>query len=446
MTASVNWTAVGFCSLLAVCVACGDHPGFPNGVPDAAAPDTLLPSGDAGPDAVTVTVTLRGAPVPGVTVYFQNADSSLVLAAATGQGGTAGAVLAAGGQVTVIEPDDGTDSGITHLATFVSIQPRDALHLDLAPTGAIDTAAFAVTVPAAPGASGYQLDTSCGQVVLDASGTGRGELAGCGGTADVLVIALDPATGATPFVGSLYVAGVRVADPPAIIQGSYAPAATVRFAYTGVPASSTAVSTLQVIETARGRLYDASTSAPVDAGEATGALDMPVASGALGLTVSEAAPAATDFGEQRVFEWGAWKPSYALDFAGALLPAYASAPTYDPAARSVTWTENSGGVAPDFVRAQIHVFRDGVADGKRWSWAIVAPRGAGPSVTFPRFPAGGFDFTPHADDAIGIDDVMNASAPPGYDAVRAHGFDDVQSYVAGSSGRFVVQTVYSPPL
>jgi hypothetical protein len=419
-------------------------PGVPNGPPDAAPADTLSTSGDAGADAVTVAVTLRGAPAPGVPVYFQNADSSLVLAVTTDPRGIAGAALAAGGYVTVVEPDDGTGSGITQLATFAAVRPRDALHLDVAPAGATDATAFTVTVSTALGATGYQLYTSCGQVVLDTTGTGSGELAGCGGAADIVVIAVESGTTGVPFLGSLYAAGVPV-DRPAIVQGSYSPPATTRFAYTGVPASSTVVSTHQVIETARGSLYEASTSAPTGAGTATTELDLPVASGALGLTVSEALPVDTDAGEQRVFEWGALAP-YTLDFAGALLPAYASAPTYDAASRSVAWTERSGGVAPGFVRAQIHAFRDGVPDGRRWSWAIVAPRGAGPRVTFPQFPAGDFDFTPHADDAIGIDDVMNASAPSGYDAVRAHGFDRLEAYVVGASGRFVVQTVHAPQL
>ncbi|HEX3760224.1 MAG TPA: hypothetical protein VHW23_16015 [Kofleriaceae bacterium] len=426
----------------AACAACNSHPGFPSGAPDAAA-DALSPSGDAGPDAVTVTVTLRGVPAGGVPVYFQNADSSLALAVTTDAQGTAGATLAAGGYVTVIEPDDGAGSGVTHLATFAATRPRDALHLDLVPPSATDAATFTVTVPAAPGANSYQLYTSCGQLALDASGTGSGQLIGCRGAADLIVIALDPA-GAP--VGSLYAAGVPVTDQPATVEGSYAPLATAQLAYTGVPASVGFVSTDQVIATARGSLFDATTSAPVAAGQATGTLQMPAADGAIGLTVSDAQPAPTEFSEQRVFEWGAWSPSYALDFTGTLLPAYASLPTYDPASRTVVWTERGGGVPPSFVRARIHAFRDGIPDGRSWTWGIVAPRGAATSVAFPRLSVMGFDFTPRAGDAIGVDDVVNVGAPLGYDASRAHGFDDVRTYVAGPSGRFVVETVYTPPL
>src|SRR5262245_56512944 len=97
--------ALGLASLLA---ACSHHPPFPNGAPDAGSADALPTTPDAAPSAVTMTVTLRGATVPGTAVYFQNADSSLVLAATSDANGTASAMLAAGGYVTVIEPDDGT--------------------------------------------------------------------------------------------------------------------------------------------------------------------------------------------------------------------------------------------------------------------------------------------------------------------------------------------------
>ena len=68
--------ALCLAGLLAACNT--HHPGFPYGAPDAPV-DTLSPTtGDAAPGAVTLTVTLRGAPVQGVAVYFQNPDSSVV--------------------------------------------------------------------------------------------------------------------------------------------------------------------------------------------------------------------------------------------------------------------------------------------------------------------------------------------------------------------------------
>jgi hypothetical protein len=59
---------------------------------------------------------------------------------------------------------------------------------------------------------------------------------------------------------------------------------------------------------------------------------------------------------------------------------------------------------------------------------------------------GGFDFTPSASDTVGVDDLLIASVPLGYDGVRAHGFDDVQTFVAGPSGRLVAESLYTPAL
>jgi len=434
-------SARGLClaSLLAGCS--GNHPGFPNGVPDAPGDTLSSMTGDAAPDAVTLTVTAHGAAVPGVAVYFQTSDSSLVLAATTDEHGTAGAVLPPGGYVTVIEPDDGT--GIARLATIAATQPRDALHLDLAPTGPTDAATFAATVPTLSGAAYYRLFTSCGQLVANASGAASGELLGCGDAADVVVIAGDQ-NGV--ILGSLYAADVPVAREPAALTGTYSALVATQFAYAGVPAASDAVTTYQAIETARGRLFDTATSGSVVAGLASTTLDLPATTGAIGLTISSAQPAVTAVSEQRVFDWGPWRSSYTLDLASAMLPAFAGVPTYDPATRSISWSEQGAGTPPDLVRARVHVYRDAIPEGRSWTWAIVAPRGAAASVALPRLPAGGFDFNPGATDTIDVDDLLSASVPRGYDAVRTHGFDDIQTFVAGPSGRIVAETLYTPPL
>jgi hypothetical protein len=427
--------------LTSLLAACDHHPGFPNGTPDAAPADTLPTAGDAGPDAVTLTVTVHGAPMPGVAVYFQSADSQLVLGAVTDEHGTAGAMLGVGGYATVIEPEDGT--GITRLATIAATRPRDALHLDLAPSGAVDATTFAVTVPIVPGAVGYQIYTSCGQFAADASGMGSEQLLGCGGAADILVMAID---GTAAIEGCLYVPGVPVGSEPATLSGLYSRLVATSFAYEGVPAPNEEVSTSQTIATARGSLFSASTSAPAAAGHATNALDMPMVTSAFALTISEALPVVTDHGEQRIFDWGPQSSAYTLDVASAMLPVFTAMPTYDLATRSISWGERSGGTPPDLVRARIHVFRNGIPEGKSWTWAIVAPRGAGPSVAFPRLPAGSFDFNPGAGDAVDVDDLLTASVPVGYDGVRAHGFDDLSTFVAGPGGRMVVETLFAPVL
>lgn len=439
-------------SLAAMLAACNSqHPPFPNAPPDAPVDALVLPiTPDAAPGAVTVTVTERGAPVPGLAVYFQAADSSLVLAAATDAAGTASTVLAAGGYVTVIEtPDPGT--GATRLATFAQAQPGDALHIDLEPTGPVDAATVSITVPvpAAMDAASFEIDTSCGRLDAGATGAASGALVGCGGTVDLIAFARDSSGS---VIGSLYAPDVAVAGQPVALTGDYTALVPTAFGYTGVPATSGTVTTLQTLATARGSLFGDNTSAVVDAGKAAATLAMPATStlamprpAATAITVSEALPTDADPSEQVIFDWAPWTASYALDVAGAMLPPLAGRPAYDIGTRTASWVEGTGGTAPDLVRAQVRAFRDAIPEGRAWTWTIVAPRG-GTSVAFPRFPGTGFDYTPAAGDGPSVNDLTIASVPGGYDAVRAHGFDRVQRYVTGPTGRMVVQTLHPPTM
>src|SRR6266850_7919223 len=121
-------------ALAGLVAACGGgHTPFPNGVPDGPPPDTLPQStGDAMVNAVTIAVTDVGMPVANASVYFQNPDSSLVSGLTTDAHGTASALVADDGFVTVIEPGDA--SGISKLVTFAGTRPGDVLHLDLGAT------------------------------------------------------------------------------------------------------------------------------------------------------------------------------------------------------------------------------------------------------------------------------------------------------------------------
>lgn len=451
MTARVRGGAAPLAaSLAAMLAACNNqHPPFPNAPPDAPVDALALPiTPDAAPGAVVVTVTERGSPVPGLAVYFQAADSSLVLAAATDAAGTASTVLVAGGYVTVIETPEPV-TGATRLATFAQAQPGDALHIDLAPTGPVDAATVAITVPVAMDAASFEIDTSCGRLDADATGAASAALVGCGGAVDLIAFARD--SGGS-VIGSLYAPDVAVAVQPVALDGSYTALVPTSFGYTGVPATSGTVTTLQTLATARGSMFGDNTSAVVDAGKAAATLAMPSTTtlampttGATAITVSEALPTDADTTEQVIFDWAPWTASYALDIATAMLPPLAGRPAYDIGTRTVSWVEGTGGTAPNLVRAQVRAFRDGIPQGAAWTWTIVAPHG-GTSVAFPRFPGGGFDYTPTAGDIPSVNDLTIASVPGGYDAVRAHGFDQVPRYVTGPTGRMVVQTLHSPSL
>ena len=278
-------------SALALLAACGHYTAFPTGEIDAPPADTLSPpTADAPTAAVTASVTVAGVPVPGVTVYFQDADGTLVLGATTDANGTVGATLAAGGFVTIIEPPDGT--GVTRLATFAATQPSDHLHLDLAPvaSSAIPTT-MVLTVPVAPGAANYSIATPCGTSVLDASATGSIRLVGCGTSVDLLVIALDDSGNQ---LATLYEPNVSLVRPSITLAGSYLPLAATSFTYSNIPSTVIWMATYEAIASLRGRIVDGSTGVAPAAGAASSSLVLPVAAGAIAITVSDATPAPSE--------------------------------------------------------------------------------------------------------------------------------------------------------
>lgn len=430
--------------LLAACllVACGGdvHHTGDAGLPDAAV-DALSPSkSDAPAHAVTLSVTVGAMPTSGVPVYFQNADSSLVNSVLTDAAGTAFAVMAPGGFVTAIEPSNG--SGVVELSTFAGVQPDDALRLDLLPVLPMRELMFQLTVPTLANAQTYTVYTPCGTAMIDVTGTGTVRLAGCGTLTDVLVVALD-ANGTA--IGTLFGGGVSVGTAPVTLTGTYAPEAATTYTYTDVPPPIPFVKTYAALTTTRGRLFSGTTSSAA-AGSTTNSITLPDGTGATRLVVSDAVPTSSELGEQLVYDWGAWSPSYALDFGSVMLPRYASAPTYDPASRTVAWTEAAGGVAPDLVRTRIHAYRDDIPTGTAWGWRLIAPR-KGTAVSYPQLPVDGFDYNPSATDVVGVDDLTIALVPGGFAAtVRDNGFVALSALIAGMSGHMVVELPYVPNL
>jgi hypothetical protein len=428
--------------LLAACS--GHHAPFPNATIDGPPPDEFSPVGaDAMPGAVTITVTVNGVPAANVAVYFQDHASQVVLAAATDAQGTAGALVPAGGFVTVFEPA-GT-SGATRLVTFAATSPGDHLHLDLGTSDPNLPTTFKLQVPAMAGAVGYQLYSSCGQAGVAATTATSVTLDGCNGSADMVVVAYDDTSAP---IGNVYFSSVPVFDDSTrALSGTYTtPLPTASYTYSDVPASITDVRSYARIFTSRGAIYDSSAASAVAGAMASNTLVLPQTTMTSQLVVSDAMPAASEHGEQLVYDWSASSSTYSLDLASALLPAYDNAPTYDAAAHRVIWTERTGAVTPDLVRTTVNVYRDAFPQGTAWSWSIVAPRASSSSVTFPTLPADSFDYNPQSSDTVTVSELLSAHVPGGYDTFRAHGFSDVTGLVTGDSGRIVVELLYSPPL
>jgi hypothetical protein len=442
------------------CGGCNDsnHVGH---LPDA------RPSPDASPDAadmpVTLTIVKDGSPAIGVTVYFLNADDSVVSAAITDAMGSARAVMAAGGSVTAINPfttpppPAATAGDPDELRTFVGVKPGDRLVLSQTTPVAAPVMLIAPAAPSQNPSTTYSVYTTCGSGgISSGSGappSGTVALEDCNGTADLAVVASTPpppaarAAQVNAIVEVLYQAGVTLPSSGNTLDltaDTYGEVTDVPFMYTNPPDRT--MSALHWLIQDRGNLGPF----PVDASGGTGTSHLPSgATATYSIVQTSLAPSGSAVGEQDVVDWGLAMPSYTLDLGGVLLPDLLSPPAFDAATGRVTWTEDAQGAAPDLTTTAIFVTRD-----RQWHWEIVAPYQRG-EIRFPHVPADVFDWNPAAGDGVTAEQVMNAQAPGGYDAIRAHLLDlrdrvrrpsvgppDLSGFVNGNSGRVVM--VQSP--
>lgn len=410
---------------LVVLAACGGTD--PGSSPDAAIDTLVVTTG-----SVTVIVTERGVPVAGLPVFFRDADTASV--SMTGELGSVGFDLEARGSVTVLQPRSryGTDQ----LSTFSEVEPGDVLHLDLEPLGP-PTTEVAITIPAAAGAAGYQLHTSCGGPFGAAPGPAQTfALEGCSsGTVDLLVLAYDADSN---LVASLF-SGGRSLTAPITVTGTYAAPTTNTLAYTNVDFSFLGV--YQAIISSGRRIYEATRGETLEAGvtDKSFAIEQFGVTGATMLYSATPFPQPEAFDEQVVLDHQPAGP-YSLDLRGALLPPYTSLGAFEIAARRLVWTEAAAGSRADLVRAGIRVSRDDIA----WTWRIVAPRQAAPVVAFPELPVlAPRDLNPLAGDIVTVTELTNVDLPVAYAAeLRANAFADLHRIVERGPGRMVIQRRY----
>ncbi len=433
----VEWIALVAVPLVA---ACGDkvHHGVDAGPIDARV-DALVPSDDPPPGAVTLTITRGGAPVAGISVIFQAADSSLVHAALTNDNGIAWAMMPSGGFVTAVES---RGAKLDELTTFAGVAPADALVLAIDPAGPRDAWPVALSIPADAGATSYQVFTTCGGPIgADPSAATETMLLGCGGAADAVVVTADADGGLLNafFAGSVAVPEPVDTDPPTFmplaLSGSYAPLVPATFSYSNVPSSVTTVATYHAFASARGRVFERTAAEAVSGNGATTVIPLPSAMAPSLVATTLYAP---EIGTQTIFE--AASPPYALDVGAARLPGFATAPAFAAgapgAAGVISWTEDAGAVQPELVRARIHAYRDDIPAGRAWGWRIVAPR-SGTAIAYPVLPSFGFDFNPASSDVVGVDELTTAAVPGDYSA--RIGLGELGMRVVGTSERAVVQ-------
>jgi hypothetical protein len=429
--------------------ACGGGGNSTGHLPDAPpAPDAAIDGNTDSP--VTVTVTSGGAPSPGVHVYFVAADGTLVKTADTGADGTASAVMAAGGSVTVLDPfavQGARAVGNNTLVSFMAVKPGDHLRLSNSERASVS---LALTAPSATDATGHNVFTTCGRGTISAgagggpTASGTVELEGCHGATDIAIVAskVDPTTKVSTPISGLFHAGVSLTGGPVNLDDSYGALTDVSVMYTHAPAG-TSPRVFHTPLVAHGRLGPFDVNVSGADGTLAGTVQEPA-----GIAASSAITATFELpsgeqpsGEYKVIDWGALAMPYALDLSGVLVRAVADPPSYDFASGAVVWTEAAGGAAPDSMTTLIEATRS--AQSREWIWFFVAPY-TGTRLAVPRLPADVADWTPVAGDTAFIDHVSLLKMTGGYDALRARDVDfsdnNDLSLITGASGRIALFT------
>ncbi len=422
------------------------------------------PAGTAADGAVAVVVTLDGAPAAGVRVVFQDAAGFVVAGdhATTDATGTASALGAAGGTVTVVEPRPTatpTLSG-TVLDTITDIAPGDVLHVDIGATPPPATASnIVLTLPvdAAPGVATYELFTTCAsaEVAIPAADVVAPfivELGSCaGGVADLLVATAD-ASG-TP-IDFLYAPGVEVggdagSGTPVALHGSYAPLPAVADAITSVPTTTAAIDGELWLSSARGGVFD--TEVDVGASSAiTLPLQAPPITGAVADTAIVVLSGNGIYDAQQVVRWQPLPATATpLAYSAVKLADILRLPVLDLGQHAVTWSVGPGGGTPDASLAEIACRRAGSdAAPVTWFWRVAGPGTADGQLTLPVLPVDGFDWNPGSGDATLVAYTGGIALPGGYGAARPliYAATGLAAVAAASSTGTVVQLLALGPV
>ncbi len=414
--------------LSACLAACNEHGSQPP------PPDVFVP-----PPPPTGFVSLRIAlddatPMPGVSVIFEDANGTQSEVATTDGSGLARVRMQDGGVVTAINPF-GPESGVDDLRTFVEVRIGDELTL-VGPTAPITVE---VSAPLDPGAKTYQLHSTCGSGTLVSPGgtgvpSGAISLRGCRGITDMLVETFDSA--GAPH-SSLYQAGQVVTDGRTLqLTGAYAPVASSRVTFSGVPDRFDHADTRSMVLSIHGTVFEGPAfSTPIQLGNGQHAFELPTAGTPATLTRATFDAAGTTIPVHGVLQWGPPATDSFIDLFDDLLPEYLSAPEL-VSPRDIVWTEPFFAApfaatpfevfdsappprpAADFILATLQIVRSS-GTTRTWRWRIVTPyRGA--AVKYPELPRGpGFDFNMDASDTITVTELTTMTIPGGYRAARA---------------------------
>lgn len=428
---------------------CGDDGGL-NRLPDAPLrPDAAT----SGP--VQLVITSDGEGIEGVTVHFQNADSSLVATVTTDASGLAEATMEPGGFVTAVDPfpeifqptlGSGSGSGglTSHeLRTFSVVQPGDTLVLA---RRFGNTTLYSIEFEDV-GAQSYELYAPCvTQFFLNGDDSKSPGIQttvdlDCGETTDVTIVGRESKTNNEQV--ALFVPGVELVTGETIsLDGSFVDMDDVTLGFTDVPEPFDSVNVEQFLATTRGTVFRWSDFAQV----IKGAADLPVRRRPVIATATEI-NVAQFFGtstQHTVIQWGEPLTSATHSVANLFLGEINNAPAYGVPGHSIGWTAADGGATPDFATASLRAVRD-QKTFTEWTWQIAAPLTPDrpTAIEFPILPGEAAELNPTDQDSIDIETVVLGKVPGGYDTVRERVFTgDLRTDVAiGAEGVAVLETL-----
>lgn len=360
--------ALGLVGLL---VACGDG----IALPDASAP---IDTGERG----LVTVHVIGSTDD--PIYFQNADSTLVLATRTNRAGEASAVMAPGGFVSVVKRNVGIDS--PQLFTWTDVQIGDELTLFWTADGpdTIGTTPLApVIIAAFDGAANYFLHTPCEATSVAHAVDMEQQVffAPCASVVDLLLVAQDLNGDVIGYRQrkSANIAATATLD----LRGPYLPLNAAidltAYAHTSVDVSQR-INGLQYqrqefLQIGKEQHVVIQSQVPA----ITGTTVQTVGRDSSGFFPGKEDAETTVFSRSAEVSWGPAATTTAVDLIHGFPHGLTAAPTFDTTSNTLRWgeNENDSGVATDIVWARI-----GFA-GMNW---LVIGRPTGAELRLPVLP------------------------------------------------------------
>jgi hypothetical protein len=363
----------GWVAVLAVAGCYGDQLDSP---PDAGAVDDPR-------ELVTLQFFADAVDLAGFSVYFQNADSSLVTATRTDGDGRARARMLPGGFVTLALPNGS-------MYTYANVRGGDTLIVNTADNNT-ERKEIQVVVPPSPTANVYTLWTNCGATRLDADLIEQGMpqralLIGCGDASDVVITA--NATEPQPFGSNhryLFRKDVPL-DPSALtsFDGEFEPQIESEVIATALRDPAPQITFAQQL--VRDRYSVGPQARPVTVDVVSGSASARLAKTfvpADGMTLTRVTPLALGVSGQSTLVWGPSDSETEVVLGDRALRSYTTRPQLHASATNVQWTEEPEGVVGDLVMLELQWTP---AMAMKRTWQILAPRTDAAIVRYPVLP------------------------------------------------------------